>query len=361
MPVRAPLIFGLVSVASLAGQTQFTSPLGVGLDGDSAVSSLQPFNTAALGRRFQYVVDDVRDLPGVGGEPITQIALRPDPAAPLSAARTVTLTMVFDHTAFPVLSSTFAANYSGNEITYPLGAVSLPATTGGAGYVIVVPLPMPFLYFGSNNTAPPASTALLVEFQTTGVAGGTNYSLDCADGSTQTSVGTSIYLGLQPCVVPPNVGGFDIIKHGPTTSAGQTTFAQHGLRGPASTFGILALSPTDPNTDFGGVLCAPLRASPDIQVNVTSDTQGSIGGFANPVRLTLRDLFVGQSARLYAQFVMFDPARAAPQLSVSLSDAIQFDLMAPTTIDRKLIYSTTSATATVGTMTPLFVPVMRFN
>ena len=57
---------------------QFTSPPNVGADGDSVVSSLQPFNTSASGRRFQYVVDDARAVPRNGGALINSSALRPD-------------------------------------------------------------------------------------------------------------------------------------------------------------------------------------------------------------------------------------------------------------------------------------------
>lgn len=361
MRLRSTLLSGLLVVARLSGQTPFTSPPGVGTDGDSVVSSLQPFNTSSNGRRFQYVVDDVRRIPGSGGESIEWLSLRPDPSAPVSAARTAVVTLVVDHADFTTLTSTFAANYSGYEKTYTLGNVSLPATVGGAGFVVNFPLSAPFQYFGANNVTQPGRTALLVEFQTTGVVGGTNYSLDCVDGSTSPSVGTSSYLGLQPCVVPPNIGGFDIIKHGPSTSGGRTSLGQHGLRGPANSFGILGVGLVDPNTDLNGTLCAPLRTSLDLQVSVTSDALGSVGSIAAPWTLTFPNLPPGLNAEVYTQFVIFDPARSAPMAQVSLSDAVQFDVIAPTTVDRRMIFSTTSAAAAVGTLTPSFVPVMRFN
>jgi len=356
-----PALLALAGVLPLRAQTRFTSPPGIGPDGDSVVASLQPFNTSTSGRRFQYIVDDARGVPGASGEAIASLAMRPDPSAPQSVARTANVTVVMDHADFGAIAATFAANYSGSEVIHALGTVSLPATTGGAGFVIGFPLSMPFTYFGVHNTAQPGRTALLVEFQTTGVVGGTNYSLDCADGTTSPSVGTSAYLGLQPCVVPPNLGGFDIIKHGPFTAGGLTSFGQHALRGPASTFGVLGLGLTDPQTDLNGALCAPLRTSLDVTLRVTSDALGAVGSFAAPWTVTFPDLPGMLQARIFSQFVLFDPARSAPQLQVSLSDAIQFDLTAPTNIDRRLVYSTTSAAATTGTLTPAFVPVMQFN
>jgi len=347
--------------AAVPGQRQFTSPPGVGADGDSVVSSLQPFHAAANGRRFQYVVDDARHLPGMAGESISAIALRPDPGAPASAARTATVDLVVDHTEFATLSTAFAANYSGSETTYALGTVSLPATTGSSGFAIAFPLSAPFVYFGVHHPTRPTRTALLVEFRTTAVTGGTFYSLDCADGTLAPSVGTASYLGLQPCVVPPNAGGFDVVKHPPSTAGGQTAIAWHALRGPASAFGILAIGLTDPDTDYGGLLCAPQRASLDVVLPVTTDGQGSIGSFANPIRLTFPDLRAGQTLRAFSQFVVYDPARAAPQAAVSLSDAVQLDLTAPRTVDRRLLYATTAANAATGTLTEQFVPVFRFN
>lgn len=352
---------GLAALGSLRAQVPFTSPPGIGSDGDSVVSSLQPFHAATNGRRFQYVVDDVRAVPGQGGASISNLALRPDPAAPQSAARTASVTVVLDHASFPTLTPSFAGNYSGAETTHALGTVSLPQTTGGAGFVVAFTLPAPFVYLGVHNQGQPGRTALLVEFRTTAVAGGTHYSLDCADGTTAPAVGTSTYLGLQPCVVPPNTTGFDIVKHGPTTDGSSTTLGQHAVRGPAASFGILAIGFTDPQTTFGGALCAPLRTSIDVHVNVASDAQGSVGSFANPLHLTFPDLRGSLRARLFTQFVLHDPARAAPQLPVSLSDAIQFDVTAPAPIDRRLIWATSSATATTGTLTPLFVPVLRLQ
>ncbi|MEZ5963728.1 MAG: hypothetical protein R3F56_07775 [Planctomycetota bacterium] len=360
MPLRLSLC-SCLAATGLAAQGRFTSPPGIGNDGDSVVSSLQPFNTSSGGRRFQYVVDDVRSIPGPGGEALSSVALRPDPAAPTSAARTANVTLVLDHADFAALSTTFATNYSGFEKTHPLGVVNLPATVGGAGFLVTFPLPVVFAYFGANNVTQPNHTALLVEFQTSSVVGGTNYSLDCVDGTTSVSVGRSTYLGLQPCVVPPNVGGFDIIKHGPSTSAGLTTLGQHALRGPANSFGVLAVGANDPDTDFNGRLCTPLRASLDLAVPVTSDALGAVGSFAAPYVLSFPDLTAGAGVTLFTQFAVFDAARAAPQLQVSLSDAVQFDVTGPATVDRRLLYSTSSASAPTGALIATFVPVMRFN
>lgn len=351
------LVCSPVLVATALAQ-QFTSPPGIGADAPSVVTSLQPFHAAATGRRFQYVVNDARAVPGPGGVQINQLALRPDPSSASSTARTATITLVLDNVDFRAQSTTFASNYSGSETSYALGTVNLPATIGTSGFAISFPLSAPFTYFGTANTAQPNRTALLFEFRTTAVVSGTLYSLDCADGTSSPVVGTSSYLGLQPCVVPPNTAGFDIVKRSPTTSAGLTTLAQHGQRGPVATFGILVVGLTDPNTTFGGALCAPLRAAPDISLNVTSDALGSVGGFTNPVNVTFPDL--DAPAALYTQLVMFDPNRTTP-VQVSLSDAIRFDVTPPTVIERSLLYSTSNAAATTGTRTTAFVPVLRCN
>lgn len=341
-------------------QTSFTSPPNVGADGDSVVSSLQPFNTATGGRRFQYIVGDVQDVPGMMGEAISRVALRPDPSAPQSVGRTGNITVVVDHCEFGMLGTTFANNYS-NPTSYPLGTISLPTTTGASGFAIMFTLSAPFQYYGVHNPTRPLATALLVEFRTSSMVGGTSYSLDCADGTTAPSAGTSMYHGLLPCLVPPNTGGFDIFKHGPSLNGGFTTIGHHALRGPASSFGILMFGFTDPNTIYGGLLCAPLRTTPDIQVPVSTDAQGAIANFANPLLLSFPNLLPVQSLTMYTQFVVADPARQAPQLGVSLSDAIRFDLHAPTLIERRSLYSATSVTAAQGTLTPQFVPVFRFD
>lgn len=353
----------LLALASIApAQTQFTSPPGIGADGSSSVSFLQPFVTSASGRRYQYVLGDIAAVPASGGEQISALALRPDPTAGTSAARTVDLTLVMDHADVGALSATFAANYSGSEtVTMSATALNLPATSGGSGFAIALPLSAPFTYLGDHHPTP-ARSALLVEFRTANVSAAGAYTLDCVDGTLAEDVGTSTYLGLEGCVVAPNTAPFDIYKRGPTSAGGMTTCGVYGQRAPQSAAGILSIGVTDPNSTFAGLLCAPLRAAPDVVALITATSAtGTLGSAAIPIDLVLPDLFAGQGVRFYPQFAVLAAARVAPALPVALSDAVQWDLTAPNPVPRRLIYSNAASTAAIGTTTLLFVPVLRCN
>lgn len=353
----------LLALATVApAQTQFTSPPGIGADGSSSVSFLQPFVTNASGRRYQYVLGDITAIPPSGGEQISAIALRPDPTAGASAARSLDLTLVMDHADVSTLSTTFAANYSGSEtVALTATALNLPATTGGSGFAIALPLSAPFTYLGDHHPTP-ARSALLVEFRTTNVSAAGAYTLDCVDGTLDEDVGTSTYLGLEGCIVAPNTAPFDIYKRGPTSAGGMTTCGVYGQRAPLSAAGILSIGVTDPNSNFAGLLCAPLRAAPDVAALITATgATGELGSAATPINLALPDLIAGQGVRFYTQFAILDAARAAPELAVALSDAVQWDLTPPNPVPRRLIYSNASVTAAIGTATLLFVPVLRCN
>lgn len=355
--------FYLLALAAVApAQSQFTSPPNVGADGSSSVSFLQPFVTSASGRRYQYVLGDIAAVPPSGGEQINAIALRPDPTAGASAARTLDLTLVMDHADATALSATFANNYSGSEtVALTATALNLPATSGGSGFAITLPLSAPFPYLGAHHPTP-ARSALLVEFRTTNVSSAGAYTLDCVDGTPGDDVGTSTYLGLDGCLVAPNTAPFDIYKRGPTTAGGMTTCGVYGQRAPLSAAGILSIGITDPNSTFAGLLCAPLRAAPDVAAWITATTStGTIGSAAMPIDLVLPDLAPGQSMRFYTQFAVLDAARSGPELGVALSDAVAWDLTAPNPVPRHLIYSNASSAAALGTATLLFVPVLRCN
>lgn len=359
-------LFTLLAIApALSAQTTFTSPPGIGADGASSVLGTQVFGTAASGRRFQHIVNDAAGVPGTGGIQIGSIKMRPDAAATASLARTADITLVMDNVNYGAITTTFANNYSGSQTTFALGNVSLPATTGGAGFVITLPVSPSFVYFGNNNTTNPSNTALMVEIQTTNVvlSGGTssNYSLDCVDGTATPTVGVSTYNGLQGCIVPPNTSRFDIFKVGPTSTGGTTSCRQYGLRGPASSFGVMALGLTDTNSNFGGLLCVPFRSAFDLQIPITTTATGGVASSATPIDISFPDLGPGQTATFYTQFVVFDAARQAPELQVALSDGIKWDITAPSIRERRIIYSTSNAAAATGSSTNLFVPVMQFN
>ncbi len=356
LPLLATLALGLPA------QTQFTSPPNVGADGGSSVSFLQPFVTSGSGRRYQYVVGDVAAIPSATGELLSTLAMRPDPTAGASATRTLDLTLVMDHADASALAATFASNYSGGEtVVLSATSVSLPATTGGSGFLIAFPLATPFTYLGDHHPTP-GRNALLVEFRTTNVSAAGAYTVDCVDGTLEPEAGTSTYLGLQGCIVAPNTAPFDIFKRGPTTAAGSTVCSVYGQRAPASAAGVLAVGVTDPNTTLGGLLCAPLRAAPDVLALVTaSDTTGAIGSVATPIDLVLPDLASAQTLRFYTQLAILDATRPGPELPLALSDAVQWDITSPTMVPRALVYSNTSAAATNGTLTALFVPVLRLN
>lgn len=355
--------FHLLALAAVApAQTQFTSPPNVGADGSSSVSFLQPFVTSASGRRYQYILGDVAAVPASGGVQISALALRPDLAAGASAARTLDLTLVMDHADATALSATFASNYSGSQtVVLTAPALNLPATTGSSGFAITLPLSAPFTYLGAHHPTP-ARSALLVEFRTTNVSSAGAYTLDCVDGTSGDDVGTSTYLGLSGCIVAPNSAPFDIYKRGPTTAGGMTTCGVYGQRAPLSAAGILSIGITDPNSTFAGLLCAPLRAAPNVVALITATSAtGTLGSAATPIDLVFPDLVLGQSMRFYTQFAVLDAARSAPELAVALSDAVQWDVTPANPVPRHLIYSNAAATAATGTASLSFVPVLRCN
>ncbi len=339
---------------------QFTSPPGAiagSNAGNSSVASTQPFSAGTAGRRFQYIVGDIT----AGAQVISRLRFQADATA--YAGRTVNLRLQMGHanqSAICTPSTTYATNYSGAPVVMLDNGsggsipVSLPSSTG-----VFDAIPIPFnsgATFAYNGT-----DALIVDILADNASSTGSYGLDCHGGSCTAAVGTSTYNGLQACTVPPNTGVFDIFKGGPTSTGGMTSCDQYALRGPASSFGILSIGATDPNSNFGGRLCAPLRATPDIYAGyfVFSDATGAIASSAAPIRLTFPDLFAPFT--IYTQFVMVDPARTAPELAVSLSDAIRWDVTAPSTSARRHIYSTTSNSTATGTSSQLYTPVMFFN
>lgn len=345
---------------SLPVTAQFTSPPGsiAGTNaGNSSVASTQPFSASATGRRFQYIVGDIT----AGAQTISSLRLQADVTA--YAGRTVNILLQMGH-ANPgtscLPSTTFTANYNAAPVVMLDNGsggstpVNLPSSTGAFD---AIPIPFntaaTFAYNGTDE--------LIVDFITDTASSTGSYGLDVHSGTCVASVGTSTYNGLQACTVPPNTGVFDIFKSGPTSTAGTTACNQYALRGPANSFGILSIGATDPNTNFGGLLCAPLRAMPDIYAGlfVSSNATGGIASSAAPISLAFPDALAPFT--FYTQFVMVDPARQAPELGVSLSDGIKFDVTPPSLRPRRYIYSTSSNSGVTGSSSQLYVPVMFFN
>lgn len=355
------LVIGATALSlALPVSAQFTSPPGsiAGTNaGNSSVASTQPFSASATGRRFQYIVGDIT----AGARSISRLSLQADVTA--YAGRTVNVLLQMGH-ANPGVTCTPSTTYTANYNAAPVvmldngsggsTPVNLPSSTG-AFDAISIPFNTgaTFAYNGTDE--------LIVDFITDNASSTGSYGLDVHSGTCVASVGSSTYNGLQACVVPPNTSQFDIFKSGPTSTAGTTACNQYGLRGPASSFGILSIGSTDPNSNFGGLLCAPLRALPDIYAGlfVSSDATGAVASSAAPISLAFPDTFVPFT--FYTQFVMVDLARTTPELSVSLSDGIKWDVTAPAQSPRRMIYSTSSSTALTGSSSQSYPPVMFFN
>lgn len=349
----------VLALAAANLSAQFSSPPGrtAGANaGNSSVASTQPFAASVMGRRFQYIVGDIT----AGPQTISTLALQSD-AATTSVARNIDILLAMGHapvgTAL-VPSTTFTANYVPLSETFVLddgtGAhalqVSLPATPNGFD-VITLPLNHTFAYSGTDE--------LIVDFNVLNSTSTGAYSLDVESG-TSTSVGSFTYNGLRGCIVLPNTSMQDIYGHTPVTVAGITTCSQHMDDGPVSAPGIMVIGLTDPNTTLNGQLCVPLRASLDVSTySVTTDATGRIGSEANPIRLRFPD--VGDPFTFYTQFVIVDLARAAPELIVSLSDGLKWDITPPLARPRRLIYSTASNQTLTGVSSTSFVPVLFFD
>lgn len=344
---------------SLPLSAQFSSPPGrtQGVNaGNSSVLSTQPFSAGTGGRRFQYIVGDLTS----GAQTISTLRLQSD-SSTTTVGRSIDMLVLMGHAPVGTAitpSTTYANNYSGTPTTVLDDGsgghalqVSLPTTPNGYD-AIPIPLNHTFAYNGTDE--------LIVDFNTINSTSTGSYSLDVESGTTTPSVGTFSYNGLVGCIVPPNTSMQDIFAINPTTSGGMTSCNQYMDDGPPNSVGILAIGFTDPNSNFGGLLCAPLRASPDIaNYFVTTDANGDVGSSSNRIPVAFPDTFAPFT--FYTQFVIIDPARGAPELGVSLSDAVQWNVTPPAARPRRMIYSTSSNSSTTGSSSQLYPPVMFFN
>ncbi|MEZ5967264.1 MAG: hypothetical protein R3F56_25735 [Planctomycetota bacterium] len=352
---------GVTALAiTLPVSAQFTSPPGAtqgSNSGNSSVLSTQPFAAGTAGRRFQYIVGDIT----AGAQTISQLSLQSDTST-TSLARNIDILLTMGHAPVGTAlspSTTFAANYVSGSETLVLDdgsgghalQVSLPATPNGFD-AIPIPLNHSFAYNGTDE--------LIVDFDTINSTSTGSYSLDVESGTTTVSVGSFSYNGLVGCE-PQGVGiRQDIFGRTPASSGGITTCSQYMDDGPMNSFGILSIGFSDPNSNFGGLLCAPLRAYPDIaNYFVTTDANGDVGSSTSPIPVSFPDAL--SSFTFYTQFVIVDPLRAAPELGVSLSDGVKFDITPPSVRPRRMIYSTSSNTTTTGSSSTLYPPVMFFN
>jgi len=353
--------FLLLAVASLPPclKAQFASPpaavLGVNA-GNSSVLSTQPFTAGPTGRRFLYVLGDLT----AAAQTVSSLTLQSD-AAVGSAARAIDVRVTMGHAAAGTAlapNPAFAANYVAGSATVVLDdgsgghalQLSLPATPNGFDPV-ALPLNHTFAWNGTDE--------LIVEFDTLNSTSVGAYSLDVESGTT-TSVGTFRYNGLVGC--QPQGPGLrqDIFGVTPATNGRRTTCSQYMDDGPASLIGILVIGLTDPNTTFNGSLCAPLRASLDVtDYFVVTDAMGRVGSATSPTAISFPD--AGLSFTFYTQFVIVDPSHPPPELAVSLSDGLQWDITPPTARARGMVFDTGSNTASTGTISALYPPVMFFN
>lgn len=339
---------------------QFSSPPGLtrGANaGSSSVLSTQPFAAGTTGRRFQYIVGDVT----AGAQTISMLTLQSDSSL-TSVARNIDILLTMGHAMVGTAanpSTTYANNYVSGSATIVLDdgsaghalQVSLPATPNGYD-AVPIPLNHTFAYDGTDE--------LIVDFSTINGTSTGSYSLDVEPGTTRIDVGTFNYNGLFGCD-PRGVGiRQDIFGSTPSSNGRTTTCNQYMDDGPGNSIGILSIGFTDPNTNFGGLLCAPLRASPDItDYFVTTDGNGNVGSSTNPISIRFAD--TDTPFTFYTQFVIVDPPRARPEFAVSLSDGLRWDITPPVSHPRRMIYNTASNTAATGLSSTLYPPVMFFN
>ena len=87
-----------------------------------------------------------------------------------------------------------------------------------------------------------------------------------------------------------------------------------GANAPAA----LLIGLSDPDTDFGGLLCTRLRAMPDILVPVTADANGEVGSSARPLQVPFVHPRLVMS--FYSQFI----AARAPAAPLVLTNGVEW-------------------------------------
>lgn len=346
-PSRALPLFLLA--ASLTSQTYFAAPPAfASTEGESAVSFNHPFTAAKA--RYQYCHGNLR---GTAQPGIKSVAFRRDGVAPTSAEyepRTATLAILLAHANFATLTTTYASNYLTPAVTvFTPKNVNLPdhsskPTTAPAPWSITLPFDVQWSYNGTND--------LLLELQVDAGSSIKGYSLDSVD-TRQAGLGTVTYLDpTQKCTTAN--GPYEFYAYAPLTNAANTVNLRvYGIGAPSSTPSALLVGLSDPNVI--GAFCAPLRSSLELTVPLTSSSTGALGTSGAPLTYNFP---TGMPFGLYLQFASLT---AIPK-AVHLSDAARVDIrLGNDGIAVKQVANRFDELAATGTLTSLFVPVVRFE
>lgn len=335
--------------ASLSSQTSFTAPPGfAATEGESAVSFNNPFTAAKA--RYQYCYGDLR---GTARPGIKALALRRDGVAPTSAeyeARSVTLAVLLAHANYAGIVTTYASNYLGSPTTvFTAKSVSLPdhankPAMAPAPWSIQVPFDTQWSFNGSND--------LLLELQVDQGSSIKGYLLDSVD-TRQAGLGSVTYLDpTQKCSTAN--GPYEFYAYAPLTNLANTVNLRvYGIGAPTSTPSALLVGLSDPN--IAGAFCAPLRSSLELAVPLTSSSTGALGTATAPLTYNFP---TGMPLALYLQFASLTSVPKA----VYLSDGARVDIrLGNDGIQVKQVANRFDNAATTGTLTSLFVPVVRFD
>lgn len=351
MKFHAALAGTLLAAACLA-QSTVTIPVAyTTTEGPTNSAIWMPIFGSSGQGRYQWSTSSLRGAPIVN---INKAEYRRDglqAASTLYGPRTTTLSLVMAHCNAAALTTTYASNYVGSPTTCVAPApfnfpdhTNPPATTP-APWTVSIPFTTNFTYNGTND--------LMWEIVCTGTTPTGSYSIDGVAGTGFGTVGTSAYLGV-PC------SGTGIIKLGPTLLTPTVArLGQYALGCPATQPGIISIGLTNPNTNFGGLLCQPLYADPLITLGVTSDASGNVYTSAAPLNLDIPA--PAGPLNVFTQFIVFNPTSTFG-IPVHMTDGIQWSLTAPVAGNGlSLLYSDTSATALTGSRSTSSMAIVRFT
>lgn len=223
--------------------------------------------------------------------------------------------------------------------------VALPFLYAGVGQPVSLP-------FGAGQRFTYAGAAgLVVEMQVSNATSQTAYSMQGRDGSDRPWAGfRPLNFGVGCPIQRQGGTRFSITGVEPSVSGGRITCGQDvGWGGPPGSYGVLAVGLTDPNNSFGGLLCAPLHASTDVALPVTTDSSGRAG------RIDLVLPSGSAPVTFYTQLAIVDAARTSPELPVALSDALRWTITPPRMLERYVV------TSPSGSVRFTNVPVLQFN
>lgn len=342
----------LTSVAF--AQTQyFTSPKGFNLsEGNTEVFTSQPFYGANT--RFQFL-DGTQA--GTSSKVLKSLELRRRPTEVPGPypARTTNLTVILAHTTQATASTTFATNYKGGlSTTVFSGSFNLPDFSAGpvampAPWSILIPYTTNFVYNGTDD--------LLVELQCAGTTpASTQYPLDCVD-AVAVPGGYSVYNGNEPCTVSGHSFPFwSNVNNDPTFAGNVVSYDFYATDAPNSQPGAVILGLGQIYNDLGGALCAHIQPTLDITIPVTTSAIGDIGTAGAPIALSYA--YPGFVHKVFVQFVALNPT-STNTIPVALSDDIKYTVGDTGPYALTKVSTTTSSTATTGTLSSFYLPIMR--